>query len=46
MGDLAASGHYVPVIDRTYLLDEAVSAHAHVESGHKKSSVVISLGSP
>ncbi|MBP2216882.1 NAD(P)-dependent alcohol dehydrogenase [Arthrobacter sp. CAN_C5] len=43
MGDLAASGHYVPVIDRTYNLKEAASAHAHVESGHKKGSVVLAL---
>lgn len=43
MGDLAASGHHVPVIDRTYNLKEAASAHAHVESGHKKGSVVLAL---
>lgn len=46
MGDLAASGHYVPVIDRTYTLKEAASAHAHVESGHKKGSVVLALHDP
>lgn len=46
MGDLAASGYYVPVIDKTYSLDEAALAHAHVESGHKKGSVVISLDAP
>ncbi|MEX5272119.1 NAD(P)-dependent alcohol dehydrogenase [Kocuria sabuli] len=46
MGDLAASGYFVPVIDKTYRLNEAASAHAHVESGHKKGSVVISLDSP
>lgn len=46
MGDLAASGHYVPVIDRTYNLKEAASAHAHVESGHKKGSVVLALHDP
>lgn len=46
MGDLAASGHYVPVIDKTYGLNEAASAHAHVESGRKKGSVIISLELP
>jgi NADPH:quinone reductase-like Zn-dependent oxidoreductase len=46
IGDLAASGHYVPVIDKTYRLDEAVSAHAHTGSGHKVGSVVISLDFP
>lgn len=43
IGDLAAAGHYVPVIDKTYRLNEAAHAHTHVESGHKKGSVVISL---
>lgn len=43
MGDLAASGCYVPVIDKTYRPDEAASAHAHVESGRKRGSVVICL---
>lgn len=46
MGGLAASGHYVPVIDRTYNLKEAATAHAHVESGHKKGSVVFALRDP
>lgn len=43
IGDLAASGDYVPVIDKTYSLHEAASAHAHVEAGHKKGSVVIAM---
>lgn len=43
---LAASGHYVPVIDRTYSLKEAASAHARVEAGHKKGSVVLTLHDP
>lgn len=43
MGDLATAGHYVPIIDKSYTLAEAVSAHAHVESGHKKGSVVVTL---
>jgi NADPH:quinone reductase-like Zn-dependent oxidoreductase len=46
MSNLAATGHYAPVIGRTYSLDEAAPAHAHVESGHKKGSIVISLNSP
>lgn len=40
---LAAAGRYVPVIDKSYPLAEAAFAHAHVETGHKKGSVVISL---
>ncbi|WP_202802713.1 MULTISPECIES: NAD(P)-dependent alcohol dehydrogenase [unclassified Arthrobacter] len=43
---LAASGHYVPVIDRTYNLKEAASAHARVQSGRKKGSVVLTLHDP
>jgi NADPH:quinone reductase-like Zn-dependent oxidoreductase len=46
VGQLAASGHLVPVIDRIYGLNDAASAHAHVETGHKKGSVVISLQTP
>ncbi|TDK27994.1 NAD(P)-dependent alcohol dehydrogenase [Arthrobacter crusticola] len=46
VGDLAASGCFVPVIDRIYGLDDAASAHAHVETGHKKGSVVVSLQTP
>ncbi|OIH83550.1 hypothetical protein BLJ79_15950 [Arthrobacter sp. UCD-GKA] len=46
MGNLAAAGHYLPVIDQTYSLTEAASAHARVETGHKKGSVVISLTAP
>ncbi|MDR7081843.1 NADPH:quinone reductase-like Zn-dependent oxidoreductase [Arthrobacter ginsengisoli] len=43
MGNLTTAGHYRPVIDKTYSLTEAPSAHAHVETGHKKGSVVISM---
>lgn len=43
IGGLAAAGRYVPVIDKCYNLTEAASAHAHVETGHKKGSVVVSL---
>ncbi len=46
MGDLAASGKFVPVIDRIYSMNDGASAHAHVETGHKKGSVVISLHEP
>lgn len=43
IGGLAEAGRFLPVIDKSYTLAEAVSAHAHVETGHKKGSVVISL---
>jgi NADPH:quinone reductase-like Zn-dependent oxidoreductase len=31
------------VIDKVYNLDEIVEAYKHVDSGHKKGNVVISL---
>ena len=43
MGELTTAGKYVPVIDKQYTLEEASAAHAHVETGRKKGSVVISL---
>jgi NADPH:quinone reductase-like Zn-dependent oxidoreductase len=43
VGDLAASGHLVPVIDGIYGVNDAASAHARVETGHKRGSVVIAL---
>ncbi len=46
MSDLTASGHYVPVIDRTYNLKEAATAQAHAESGRKSGSVVLNLHDP
>lgn len=41
LGSLAESGALRPVIDRTYPLARIVDAHAHVDTGHKKGSVVI-----
>lgn len=43
LGELVTAGKYVPVIDNQYTLDQASSAHAHVETGRKRGSVVISL---
>lgn len=41
LADLAASGKYRPVIDRTYPLDQIVEAHRYVDAGHKKGNVVV-----
>jgi NADPH:quinone reductase-like Zn-dependent oxidoreductase len=43
LGTLAESGALRPVIDRTYPLARIVDAHSHVDTGHKKGSVVITL---
>lgn len=40
---LAESGEFRPVIDRTYALDEIVEAHRYVDQGHKKGNVIISV---
>jgi len=43
LGELAASGAFKPVIDRTYTLARIADAHAYVDTGRKKGSVVITL---
>ncbi len=41
--DLVVSGKLVPVIDRSYPLEEIRAAHAYVENGHKRGNLVISV---
>ncbi len=41
--DLAAQGHYLPVIDRSYPLAQIAEAHARVETGHKRGNVVVTM---
>jgi NADPH:quinone reductase-like Zn-dependent oxidoreductase len=43
LAQLAASGTLKPVIDRTYPLEQAAKAHAYVDTGRKRGSVVLSV---
>ena len=40
---LAAAGELRPVIDRVYSLDEIRDAHAYVDTGRKRGSVIVTL---
>lgn len=40
---LSESGELKTVIDRTYPFERIADAHAHVETGHKKGNVVVTL---
>lgn len=43
---LAETGELKPVIDRSYPLENAAEAHAHVDTGRKRGSVVLSVRHP
>lgn len=43
LAQLAATGQYQAVIDRSYPLTEMAEAHAYVEQGHKRGNVVIKV---
>jgi NADPH:quinone reductase-like Zn-dependent oxidoreductase len=43
IAELASSGQLKPVIDRIYQFDEVAAAHAHVDTGRKRGSVVITV---
>ncbi len=42
--ELIASGALTPVVDRVYPMQEIADAHRHVESRHKRGSVVVAMG--
>jgi len=44
LAQLAQAGDFQPVIDRVYPLENAAEAHACVEQGHKRGSVVLTVG--
>jgi NADPH:quinone reductase-like Zn-dependent oxidoreductase len=41
IADLASRGELKPVIDRVYRLEDAAEAHAYVDTGRKRGSVVL-----
>jgi NADPH:quinone reductase-like Zn-dependent oxidoreductase len=46
LASLAEKGVFEPVIDRVYPFEQIVAAHRHVDAGHKRGNVVVSMGSP
>lgn len=41
--DLAAAGDFRPVIDRSFDFSQMIAAHIHVDTGHKKGNVVVTV---
>jgi NADPH:quinone reductase-like Zn-dependent oxidoreductase len=43
LATLAEAGQFSPVIDRRYRFEEIVEAHRHVDAGHKRGNVVVTV---
>lgn len=43
LAGLAAAGQFMPVIDRSYPLEQAAEAHAYVDKGHKRGNVILTV---
>lgn len=46
LAELAETGAYRPVIDRSYPLAHAAKAHAYVDTGRKRGSVILTIEPP
>jgi NADPH:quinone reductase-like Zn-dependent oxidoreductase len=46
LADLAESGAFRPVVDRSYPFANAAEAHAYVDTGRKRGSVVLTVAGP
>jgi NADPH:quinone reductase-like Zn-dependent oxidoreductase len=46
LAELAAAGHFRPVVDRRYPFEQIAEAHRYVDTGRKKGNVVITLDRP
>jgi NADPH:quinone reductase-like Zn-dependent oxidoreductase len=46
LADLAEAGTLKPTLDRTYPMAQVAEAHRHVETGHKRGTVVITVDNP
>ncbi|MGB1034248.1 MAG: NAD(P)-dependent alcohol dehydrogenase, partial [Primorskyibacter sp.] len=44
--DLAATGAFKPVIDRSYAFADMKAAHAHVDTGRKRGNVIVTVAKP
>ena len=43
LAELAAAGHFTPVVDRCYPFEQMVEAHRYVDTGRKRGNVVVAL---
>lgn len=44
LGQIAAAGEFIPVVDRCYPFEEMRAAHRYVDTGRKRGNVVICIG--
>jgi NADPH:quinone reductase-like Zn-dependent oxidoreductase len=41
--EMIEKGHIIPVIDRSFLLEDIVDAHQYVEKGYKKGNIIVKV---